>query len=295
LGLCLGDIGFSFKESLSEFASNGSLYFTALQGSARLQPCQRGCEETPMTLLNCDMGESYGIWRLGDDRRIMPAIHIANVACGFHASDFNHMRATVQLAKAYDVKVGAHPSLPDLQGFGRREMKIGRQELANCLIYQIGALKGFLDAEGMSLNHIKPHGSLYGMAARDAEMAHAVCDAADVFKAPLLGMIGTEHEKVYAARGHGFLAEYYVDLDYADDGKLIITREHEAIDPGEASNRAVRALREGVTRSVGGKDIKVGADTICVHSDTPGAHLVAQAVHDRLVSEGFITPRSKKH
>ena len=104
-----------------------------------------------MTLLNCDMGESYGIWRLGDDRHIMPAIHIANVACGFHASDFNHMRATVQLAKAYAVQVGAHPSLPDRQGFGRREMKIGREELANCLIYQIGALKGFLEAEGMRL------------------------------------------------------------------------------------------------------------------------------------------------
>src|SRR3974390_3669139 len=132
------------------------------------------------------------------------------------------------------------------------------------------------------------------MAARDAEMAHAICDAADVFKAPLLGMISTEHERVYTARGHRFLAEYYVDLDYADDGRLIITREHEAVDPREASDRAVRALREGVAGSVGGRDIKVRADTICVHSDTPGAHLVAQAVHDRLVSEGFIKPRSAK-
>jgi UPF0271 protein len=161
------------------------------------------------------MGESYGIWRLGDDRHIMPAIHIANVACGFHASDFNHMRATVQLAKAHGVQVGAHPSLPDRQGFGRREMKIGREELANCLIYQIGALKGFLEAEDMPLNHIKPHGSLYGMAARDPEMAHAVCDAADVFKTPLLGMIGTEHEKVYTARGHRFLGR--VDEFSTDD------------------------------------------------------------------------------
>ena len=248
-----------------------------------------------MTLLNCDMGESYGIWRLGDDRRIMPSIHIANVACGFHASDFNHMRATVQLAKAYGVKVGAHPSLPDRQGFGRREMKIGRDELANCLIYQIGALKGFLEAENMPLNHIKPHGSLYGMAARDPEMAHAVCDAADRFRAPLLGMGGTEHERVYKARGHRFLGEFYVDLDYADDGRLIITREHEAVDPREASDRAVRALREGVVRSVGGKDVPVLTETICVHSDTPGAHLVAQAVHDRLVDEGFIEPRSTPH
>ena len=110
-------------------------------------------------------------------------------------------------------------------------MKIGREELANCLIYQIGALKGFLEAEGMTLNHIKPHGSLYGMAARDEEIAHAVCDAADVFKVPLLGMIGTLHETIYPARGHRFIAEFYADLDYDDDGGLIITREHEAKDP----------------------------------------------------------------
>lgn len=244
-----------------------------------------------MTLLNCDMGESFGIWRLGDDQRIMPAIHIANVACGFHASDFNHMRSTVRLAKAHGVGVGAHPSLPDRQGFGRREMKIGRDELANCLIYQIGALQGFLQAEGMPLNHIKPHGSLYGMAARNKEMAHAVCDAADIFKVPLLGMIDTEHERVYTARGHRFIAEFYVDLDYADDGSLIITREHDAVEPSEAAARAIRALRQELVRSVGGKDIRVRAETICVHSDTPGAHLVAQAVHDRLAEEGLIDTR----
>ena len=137
-----------------------------------------------MATINCDMGEAFGLYRMGDDAGLMPLIDIANVACGFHASDFNHMRSTVRLAKAHGVAVGAHPSLPDLQGFGRREMKIGREELANCLIYQIGALKGFLDAEGMKLNHIKPHGSLYGMAARNEDTAHAICDAADVFKTP---------------------------------------------------------------------------------------------------------------
>src|SRR6185503_712416 len=130
----------------------------------------------------------------------MPLISAANVACGFHASDFNHMRSTVRLAKKYGVKVGAHPSLPDLQGFGRREMKMPREELANCMIYQIGALKGFLDAEGLPLNHIKPHGALYGMAARNEEVAHAVADAADVFGVPVLGMKGTFHERVYKAR-----------------------------------------------------------------------------------------------
>ena len=208
----------------------------------------------------------------------MPLIDIANVACGFHASDFNHMRTTVRLAKSHGVAVGAHPSLPDLQGFGRREMKIGREELANCLIYQIGALKGFLDAEGMTLNHIKPHGSLYGMAARLEDVAHAVCDAADVFKTPLLGMTGTLHEKIYTARGHRFIAEFYADLDYAADGGVIITREHEAKDPDAAASKCLRAIAEGKVMSIDGRDVLVGAQTICVHSDTPNAVQIAAAV-----------------
>jgi len=231
-----------------------------------------------MTTINCDMGESFGLYRMGDDAALMPMIDIANVACGFHASDFNHMRATVRLAKQHGVAVGAHPSLPDLQGFGRREMKIGREELANCLIYQIGALKGFLEAEGIPLNHIKPHGSLYGMAARDGEIANAVCDAADIFKVPLLGMLGTLHEKIYLARGHRFIAEFYADLDYNDAGGLIITREHEAKDPAAAAAKCKRAIQEGKVLSVSGRDVRVGADTICVHSDTPNATAIAAAV-----------------
>ena len=230
------------------------------------------------TTINCDMGESFGIYRLGDDAALMPLISVANVACGFHASDCNHMRATVDLARKHGVKVGAHPSLPDLQGFGRREMKIGREELANCLIYQIGALKGFLDAAGMPLNHVKPHGSLYGMAARDEEIAHAVCDAAAVFGAPLYGMSGSCHEKIYRARGLGFVAEYYADLEYDDAGNLVITRAHDAVDPDRAARRCLRAVEEGKTQTVAGDDIAVGADTICVHSDTPNAVEVARAV-----------------
>ena len=234
--------------------------------------------------LNCDMGEAFGLYKMGDDAGLMPLIGAANVACGFHASDFNHMRATVRLAKQHGVRVGAHPSLPDLQGFGRREMKIGREELANCIIYQVGALKGFLEAEGMTLNHIKPHGSLYGMAARIEDIANAVCDAADVFKVPLFGMINTLHEKVYTARGHEFVAEYYTDLDYTPEGGLIITREHAAKDPAEAAARALRAIREGKTRSVAGTDVAVGADTICMHSDTPNAVAIAAAVRDAVSS-----------
>jgi 5-oxoprolinase (ATP-hydrolysing) subunit A len=231
-----------------------------------------------MTMVNCDMGEGFGLYQIGDDAGLMPHIHVANVACGFHASDFNHMRNTVRLARQHGVKVGAHPSLPDRQGFGRREMKMGREEMANCLIYQIGALKGFLDAEGMTLNHIKPHGSLYGMAARQEDIAHAVCDAADVYGVPIMGIINSLHETVYPARGHRFIAEYYADLDYNDEGLMIITREHHAVDPKTAAERCVRAIREGVTTSLNGKDVPVRADSICIHSDTPNAVAVAQAV-----------------
>lgn len=237
-----------------------------------------------MTLLNCDMGESFGLYRIGDDAGLMPLIDVANVACGFHASDFNHMRTTVQLAKRHGVKVGAHPSLPDLQGFGRREMKIGREEMTNCLIYQIGALKGFLEAEGMTLNHIKPHGALYGMAARIEDIAHAICDAADIFKVPLYGMIGTLQETIYPARGHVFLSEFYADLDYTDEGGLIITRQHAAKDEADAARACIRAIRDGKVTSVYGKDVAVRADLICVHSDTPNAVPLARAVREAVAS-----------
>lgn len=231
----------------------------------------------PVTL-NCDMGEAFSLYRLGDDEGLMPLINVANVACGFHASDFNHMRSTIELARRHTVRVGAHPSLPDLQGFGRREMVMDRKELANCIIYQIGALKGFLDADGMALSHIKPHGVLYGMAARLEHAAHAICDAADVFEVPIMGMSGTLHEELYQTRGHRFISEFYADLDYADDGTLIITREHDAKDPQEAGERCLRAIECGKVKSIGGKDLPTSVETICVHSDTPNAVEIATAV-----------------
>lgn len=245
-----------------------------------------------MALINCDMGESFGIWKLGDDAAMMPLIDIANVACGFHASDYNHMRATVRLAKRHGVKVGAHPSLPDLQGFGRREMKIGGEELANCLIYQIGALKGFLEVEGVPLHHIKPHGSLYGMAAKDPAIAHVLCDVADIFRVPLLGMIGTEHDRVYVARGHTLMAEYYVDRDYDEAGQLIIVRERGALAVDVAIERTLRAVRQRVVQSTAGTDVAVRADTICIHSDTPGAPVICAAVGQALVAAGLKAPRA---
>ena len=230
--------------------------------------------------INCDMGESYGLYKMGDDAGILPHIDVANVACGFHASDPTVMRTTVRLAKEHGVKVGAHPSLPDLQGFGRREMKMEMEELTASILYQVGALKAFLDAEGMALNHIKPHGALYGMATRDEAVANAICDAAQVFDVPLFGMAGTVQDAVYSSRGVPFVSEFYADLDYNEDGMVIITREHEAVEPRASAARVLRAIEQGKVKSVAGTDVSVKAETICVHSDTPGAVAVASAVRE---------------
>ena len=226
-----------------------------------------------MTKLNCDMGESFGIYRAGNDEEIMPLIDIANVACGFHASDPNHMRKTVALAKKHDVKVGAHPSFPDLQGFGRREMKMPRQDIKSMIMYQVGALKSFLDEHDMPLNHIKPHGSLYVMATKDENMAHAIADAVETFDVSIFGMANTCHEKVYKdERGLNFIAEFYADLDYDEDGKLVIAKgKNASYDSKIAADRVLRALSEKKVTNTIGKDIDVGCDTICVHSDTPNA------------------------
>ena len=199
-----------------------------------------------MTKLNCDMGESFGIYRAGNDEEIMPLIDIANVACGFHASDPNHMRKTVALAKKHGVKVGAHPSFPDLQGFGRREMKMPRQDIKSMIMYQVGALKSFLDEQDMPLNHIKPHGSLYVMAAKDENMAHAIADAVETFNVSIFGMANTAHEKIYKEeRKQDFVSEFYADLDYDKNGKLVIAKGKQSMyDSKLAVKRALRAVSE---------------------------------------------------
>lgn len=231
-------------------------------------------------MINCDMGESFGLYKMGEDEAMMPNITLANVACGFHAADPVVMAQTVRLANRHGVKVGAHPSLPDLQGFGRREMRMQPDELTDCIIYQVGALKGFVEREGMELSHIKPHGALYGMAARSREVADAVAEAVMVFGVPVLGMAGTLHETVYGEKGLQFISEYYADLEYNDDGSLIITRTHHAVDPKRAAERALRAVSDGIVESINGREVRVRADSICIHSDTPNAVAVAQAVRE---------------
>jgi len=234
------------------------------------------------TNINCDMGESFGIYKMGNDEAIMPYITEANIACGFHGSDPNHIRRTVELCARHGVKVGAHFSLPDLPGFGRREMKIDREEMANIILYQIGALKGFLDAAGIQLCHMKPHGALYGMAAREEHIAHAICDACHAYAVPVFGLSGTLHEEIYTARGLEFVAEFFADLDYDQNGKLLITREHPVLDPQSVGKKALRAVTEGKVTSVTGEDVPVTAKTICIHSDTPNVVDIAKAVRSAL-------------
>lgn len=234
--------------------------------------------------VNCDIGEAFGAWALGDDEAIMPHIALANVACGFHAGDPTVMAETVALAKRHGVAVGAHPSYPDLQGFGRRVMEVEPEELTHAVVYQVGALRGFLDAEGMELSHVKAHGALYGRAATDGEVADAIADAAAVFGVPVMGMAGTEHERAASERGLEFIAEYYADLEYDHDGSLIITRKHVAYDPRKVVARVRRVVEDGVAETASGGEIPMRADCVCVHSDTPGAADLAAAVSEALQS-----------
>ncbi len=232
--------------------------------------------------INCDMGEGFGLYRMGNDAALMPHIDLANIACGFHASDPSIMHATVRLAKQNGVKVGAHPSLPDMQGFGRRAMVIAPEEVEDLVIYQVGALKAFLDAEDMVLNHVKPHGALYGMAARDEKIAAAIAAAVRPFGVPILGMAFTAHERAYRENGVELIPEFYADLEYDADGNLILSRVHDAVEPAKATARVLRVIREHVVRTTAGRDIPVKAATVCVHSDTPAAPAIAEALSQAL-------------
>lgn len=232
--------------------------------------------------INCDMGEAFGIYRFGDDEACMPFVTHANIACGFHASDPVVMRATVDAAKRHGIAIGAHPGLNDREGFGRREMKLRRDEVSALVLYQAGALKAFTDAAGLRLSHIKPHGALFGMAQREAAIAEGIADAALALDLPVISFADCAMSEVFSRRGVEFTCEFYADLAYDDAGRQIITREHHAVAPAEVAEKVRRAVTEGVTRSVNGRDVKVVAQSICVHSDTPNALAVAQAVHQAI-------------
>lgn len=228
--------------------------------------------------INSDMGEGLGLHRFGNDEALLPVVDVINAACGFHAGDPDVLNETVEAAAAAGVKVGAHPGLPDLVGFGRRKMALLPSEVESILLYQTGALTAFLSKHGVTLNHIKPHGSLYGMLAADEELMAAAAGVAKQFGVPFFGMAGTAHEKVCAALGVPFVAELYVDLNYDTNGGLIIKRSPERTDPAAAAERVERALSGQPVLAVDGTALDIRFESICVHSDTPNATEVATAV-----------------
>lgn len=231
-----------------------------------------------MVDINCDMGEGFGVWRITDDTAIMTHIDTANVACGFHAADPVLMDATVSMGAEAGINLGAHPGLPDLWGFGRRAMALDADEVGALVRYQVGALAAFLAAHDVALHHVKPHGALYGMAARDEQIATAIAEVAGQFGVPVFGMSNTAQKTAADAAGVAFVAEFFADLDYDDDGGLIITRSHQELDLDDVDRKVRQALTDGTVTSVGGETLPVDVETICFHSDTPNALALAETV-----------------
>ncbi|MFI5614182.1 5-oxoprolinase subunit PxpA [Amycolatopsis sp. NPDC051903] len=228
--------------------------------------------------LNSDMGEGLGLHSFGNDEALLDLVDVINLACGFHAGDPDVMDATVAAAVAHDVRIGAHPGLPDLTGFGRRRMVLTPEEVESIVLYQVGALTAFLTKHGVSLNHVKPHGALYGMLAGDPELMAGAARAAKVFGVPFFGIAGTAHETVCGELGVPFVAELYVDLNYDDEGNLIILRRPERTDPAAAAERVRRARQGQPVLSVNGAELDIRFDSVCVHSDAPNSPEVAAAV-----------------
>jgi 5-oxoprolinase (ATP-hydrolysing) subunit A len=237
--------------------------------------------------LNADMGESFGRWTLGDDEALMPHLTSANVACGFHGGDPHVMRRTVALALAHGVGIGAHVALPDLLGFGRRRMAVSAAELRDYVLYQAGAMKAFAEAAGGSLQHVKPHGSLYAMVQDDRELAGAVADAvAELGDGAALLLAGDAVREAAAQAGVAFVPEGYVDLDYAGDGSLVIERVKQLRDPEATADRAVRLVVDGVVPTLDGGELVLEARSICVHGDAPNAPAIAAAIRGKLEAAG---------
>jgi len=248
--------------------------------------------------LNCDMGESFGRYRIGADEEMMTVITSANIACGYHAGDPLVMDKTVRLAVEYGVGIGAHPGFPDLMGFGRRNMSLSPEEIENYVLYQIGALAAFAQAAGTKLAHVKPHGALYNMAAKDLQMAQAIARAVARFDKGLILVCPPNSEMEKAARELGLRVarEGFADRAYNADGSLRSRRLPGALveDPQEAAERVVRMVKEGIVVAYTGEEIPMQVETICVHGDTPAAVEIAKAVRKALEAAGIeVVPMGK--
>ena len=248
--------------------------------------------------LNCDLGESFGVYRIGMDAEILRFVTSANIACGFHAGDPLIMEETVHAAKAAGTAVGAHPGFPDLAGFGRRNMACTPQEVKAYVKYQLGALEAFVRAEGLALQHCKPHGALYNMAAADRALADAIAEAvADVdSRIILFGLAGSLMIEAGRAAGLRTASEVFADRAYQADGSLVPRRLPGAVihDPEEAIARTVRMVKEGVVTAVTGETVPIAADSICVHGDNPSALAFLKSIRERLETEGIaVAPLSE--
>ena len=240
--------------------------------------------------LNADIGESFGIYKTGEDELLMRAITSGSVACGFHAGDPAVMRSTVRQAARSGIAVGAHPGFPDLVGFGRREIDADADEIADLVLYQIGALSAIARAEGAALQHVKPHGALYNMSVRRMGVAEAIASAVAAFDESLI-LVGLPGSALLAAGrrlGLTVAAEAFADRSYEPDGSLTSRRLAGAVltDPRHAAERAVRLVRDGRIAARDGSLLTVKADTLCIHGDTPHASELAIAVRRGLEDAG---------
>jgi UPF0271 protein len=240
--------------------------------------------------LNCDVGESFGAYHLGNDEALMGLITSANIACGAHAGDPLVMDRTARLAARHGVSIGAHPGFPDLVGFGRRAMQLTPDEIENTVLYQVGALAAFARSVGAELAHVKPHGALYNMAGKDIEVARAVARGVARFDSNLIvvGLAGSA--LIEAAREAGLRAarEGFADRAYEADGSLRSRKLEGAVihDPEAAAERAVRIACDGIVTAYTGEEVSLRVDTICVHGDTPGAVEIVRAIRRRLAEAG---------
>jgi 5-oxoprolinase (ATP-hydrolysing) subunit A len=238
--------------------------------------------------LNCDMGEGFGVYELGSDEGIMPYVSSANIACGFHAGDPAHMRRTVRLAESAGVAIGAHPGLPDMTGFGRREMKVSLDEARDYVVYQISALQGFTAAK--KLQHVKAHGALYNMGLRNEELARAVAGAVKEVDPGLIlvGMAGSAWITAGRELGLRVACEVFADRAVNPDGTLVSRSRPGAVitDPEESVARVLRMISEGRVTAINGQDVEMKGDTVCLHGDTPGAAALARTLRRRLKAAG---------
>ena len=241
--------------------------------------------------LNGDVGESFGAYEIGHDAALIPILTSVNIACGFHAGDPGVMRATVALAREHGTAVGAHPGFPDLVGFGRREMKATPRDVEDLVAYQIGALAGIAAAQGVRLRHVKPHGALYNMAARDMDLADAIARAIATVDSSLklFGLPGSQSLEAAQRRHVQAVSEAFADRAYRRDGSLVPRHEPGAVIHDEAIvvSRAVSIARDRTVIAADGTPVPLDVQTICVHGDTPGAAVLASRIRQALNDAGI--------